>query len=336
MKYVTIKDIANNLGISKSTVSRALNGDEKNVKKETLKKILSTAQQMGYKKNTLAVNLRMKSTRTIGIIVPEMTTPFYMNFISSAQNWLNEQGYRVILALSDESIEAERINLLMFEDYRVEGIIISVCHDKANLEIYQKFLNQNIPLVFFDRTIATLPVPKIKINDYIQSCFMVEHLIRVGCRKIVHLAGPQYIPNAIERKKGYKDTLEKFHIIFHDTLIMEIGVGVEDGAKAIETLLLMNIEFDAIFCFTEMQALGAKRSLQEHGFKIPNDVAISCMSGTSLSTLVHPALTAVEQPIAKMAETAGRLIIDKINNPTLKDETIILESEMFIRGSSKK
>lgn len=336
MKYATMMDIAKALGISKSTVSRALSGDNKNVNKDTLKKILYTAHEMGYKKNELAVNLRMKSTRTIGIVVPEMTTPFYMNFISSAQSKLNEQGYRVILALSNESPNAERINLLMFEDYRVEGVIISACHNKANLEIYQDFLKQKIPLVFFDRTITTLPVPKIKIDDYIQSCFMVEHLIRLGCKRIVHIAGPHYIQNAIERKKGYKDTMEKFHLYANKSLIIVAGVSVEDGAEAVETLLSMKVEFDAIFCFTEMQALGAKRSLQEHDIKIPNDVAISCMSGTSLSTLVHPSLTAVEQPVEKMAETAVVQIIEQINNFSLKDETIILNSEMFIRNSSKK
>src|SRR5574344_1312830 len=140
MKYTTIKDIAAALNVSKSTVSRALRGDIKNVNKETLQKILDTANEMGYKRNELAVNLRMRSTRTIGIVVPEMVTPFYMNFVTVAQNMLNEYGYRTLLALSNENFDTERNNLLMFEDYRVEGILISACHNKANLKTYQDLI----------------------------------------------------------------------------------------------------------------------------------------------------------------------------------------------------
>lgn len=334
MKYTTIKDIAAALNVSKSTVSRALRGDIKNVNKETLQKILDTANEMGYKRNELAVNLRMRSTRTIGIVVPEMVTPFYMNFVTVAQNMLNEYGYRTLLALSNENFDTERNNLLMFEDYRVEGILISACHNKANLKTYQDLINRNIPLVFFDRTISDLSVPKVKIDDYIKSFFMVEHLIRNNKCKILHLAGPDYIYNAIERKRGYRDALEKFHIDYNPNYVIKTGVDVEDGAEAVEKALQEHIEFDAIFSFTEMQALGAKRSLQEHNISIPQQVAISCMSGTRLSTLVHPSLTAVEQPVKEMARTAVRLVIDKINDFSIPDETVTLESTMIIRKST--
>ena len=135
MKYTTIIDIAKQLGISKSTVSRALRNDDQNVNIETKKKILALAEEMGYTRNEMAVNLRHKSTKTIGIVVPEMITPFYMKFITCAQQILNRQGYRVALAQSHESTEAELANLKMFEDYRVEGILISVCHTSKNLDV---------------------------------------------------------------------------------------------------------------------------------------------------------------------------------------------------------
>ena len=180
MKYTTIIDIAKELGISKSTVSRALRDDDYNVSKETKQKILEAAERLGYKRNELAVNLRKQSTRTIGIVVPEMITPFYMNFITRAQEILNKAGYRVTLAQSHEDVEAERLNLQMMEDYRVEGILISVCHDKKNHELYQSLLDKHIPLVFFDRTVADISAPKVQINDYIKAFFMVEYLIRSG------------------------------------------------------------------------------------------------------------------------------------------------------------
>lgn len=334
MKYVTIIDIAKALNISKSTVSRALRGDNQNVSKETRDNILSMAEKLGYSRNELAVNLRKQSTRTIGIVVPEMLTPFYMNFITLAQQELNQKGYRVTLAQSHENPKAELTNLQMFEDYRVEGILISACHAEENTETYKRLIQKGIPMVFFDRTITAFPVSKVKIDDYIKAFFLVENLIRNGRKRIVHLAGPSYIQNAIERKKGYIDALEKFHMPYQAEFIIDAGVDFEGGEKAIDILLKNGIEFDAIFSFTEMSALGAKSNLQKHNIQIPEQVAIACISGTDLCTLVHPSITAVEQPVKQMAEEASNLIIQKIENPELPDKTIVLEANTVYREST--
>ena len=334
MRYITIKDIAAALGLSKSTVSRALNGDSKNVSKETLQKIVEMASKMGYRRNELAVNLRLRSTRIIGIMIPEMTTTFSMSFITAAQGLLHQQGYRVILALSDENPEAERVNLAMFDNARVEGILISACHNTANLDVYRSFLDRHIPMVFFDRTISEISVPGVKSNDYTQSFFMVEHLIRSGKKQILHLTGPRHIQNTIDRKKGYRDALAKVHIPYDSRYAIESGVSVDDGANAIEKVLSLGIPFNAVFCFTETQALGAKRTLQEHNIVIPGEVAICCMSGTALSTLVHPPLTAVEQKVDEMAAIAVRLILEKINDFSIPNQTITLESNIIIRKST--
>lgn len=334
MKYTTILDIARELGVSKSTVSRALQGDDRNVNKETKKKILELAEKLGYKRNELAVNLRKQSTRTIGIVVPEMVTPFYMNFITYAQKMLNRQGYRVTLAQSHEDPEAERANLQMMEDYRVEGILISVCHNRKNLDIYRQLIEKGIPLVFFDRTVDEIAAPKVGIDDYIKAFFMVEHLVRGGKKNIVHLAGPAYIRNALERQRGYKDALEKFHLPYKEEYVINAGVNFTDGEKAVEELIGRGLPFDAIFCFTEMSALGAKSCLQKHHFSIPDDIAICCISGTALCMLVHPSVTTVEQPVELMAQTATELIIEKLENPTVTGRKVVLDAEMIIRDST--
>ncbi len=334
MKYATILDIARELGISKSTVSRALAGDDKNVNSETKKRILEIADRLGYKRNELAVNLRKQSTRTIGIVVPELVTPFYMNFITYAQQLLNKQGYRVTLAQSHEDPEAERNNLQMLEDYRVEGILISVCHTQKNLETYRRLIEQGIPMVFFDRTINDLSVPCVKIDDYLKAFFMVEHLIRMGRKNIVHLAGPSYILNAGEREKGYKDALEKFHIPFRREYVIEANVDFPGGEKAMEQLLAKGLPFDAIFSFTEMSALGAKSYLQKHHYAIPEQVAVACISGTDLCVLVHPSVTAVEQPVRQMAEEAVRLLIEKLEQPEVPNKTVVVDAETVYREST--
>ena len=335
MRYVTIKDIAAALGISKSTVSRALNGDTSNVGKETLKKIVETAREMGYRRNEVAVNLRANSNRVIGVLVPEITTPFSMSFISEVQKIMVEHGYRVSIAFSNEDPELEKANLEMFRDGRVEGLLISSCHSTANLATYQDLISRRLPIVFFDRIISDgIKAPCVRSNDHIKSFFMVENLIRQGRKKILHLAGPDHIQNAVLRRKGYREAMEKFKLPSGQEMIVSCGVDVEDAAKAIDSVIERGIEFDAIFCFTETQALGAKRCLQEHNIAIPGDVAISCLSGTILSTLVYPPITAAEQQVDEMAKIASELLLEKINDYQAPDRTIVLDAKIKERNST--
>lgn len=144
-------DIARELGISKSTVSRALSGDTSNVKAETLQKIMKTAHRMGYHRNDLAVHLRQQRTHNIGIIIPEIITTFYMTFINEVQAILRKQGYKVMIAISSENPKQERENLLMMEQLRVDGILMSVCDKDQNVDLYNKVIERGIPIVFFDK-----------------------------------------------------------------------------------------------------------------------------------------------------------------------------------------
>lgn len=334
MRYVTIKDIAAELGISKSTVSRALNDDSRNVSASTMKKIQETALKMGYRRNEMAVNLRSRSNHVIGISVPEMSTAFSMRFVSEAQKILMEKGYRVSIAFSDESPEIEKANLETFNVLRVDGLLISPCHNKANLETYRKFLNARVPLVFFDRIIPELDVPMVRSNDYIKSFFMVEHLIYNGCRKILHLCGPEHIHNSIDRKKGWRDAIEKFHIPYDVNYCIPCGMSIEDGAEAISKAMERGLDFDSVFCFTEIQALGAKQKLQELGKRIPEDVAICTMSGTRLSKFVYPQITASEQQVGRMAEIAIDMLFAKIEDYNSPNESVTLDGKIVKRAST--
>ena len=165
MKYVTIIDIAKALGLSKSTVSRALSGDTHNVKPATMQRICEMADRMGYQRNEMAVNLRKQSTRNIGIIIPEVVTSFFMSFIQQAQLELRKQGYRTLIAVSNEDAEQEADNLLMFEQCRVEGIIMSVCHKNKNNDLYKRVMAHGIPIVFFDRVVHDIEASQVHIDD---------------------------------------------------------------------------------------------------------------------------------------------------------------------------
>lgn len=334
MKHITINDLAKQLGLSKSTVSRALSNDH-NISKETKDRVVTLADHLGYRRNELAVNLRQKQTRSIGIIVPEIVTPFFMSVITELQNTLNVlYGYRVLISQSNEDSDIELAHLRMMEDFRVDGILISVCHSKNNIPEYQRLKQKGIPLVFFDRSIPLFSASKIQINDYTKSFFLVEHLIRSGRKRIMHIAGPDYIYNSVERKKAYLDALTKFSIQHDPALFFSCELSVDATEERVKKAFDDGIQIDAVFCFTETQALGVKKLLEKRKILVPEDVAIACMSGTILSTLVFPTLTTVEQPVSLIADAAIELLLEKINDPKLADRTIIVDAEIKIRESS--
>lgn len=335
-KYVTILDIARELGISKSTVSRALSGDTSNVKAATIEKILETAQRMGYHRNELAVNLRKQSTHNIGIIIPEIITSFYMNFVNHVQSILRKEGYKVIIAVSNETPEQERENIQMMEQIRVDGILMSVCDKDKNQDLYNKVIERGIPIVFFDRTLERKQASQVRMDDNIMSFFMVEALIDQGRKHIVHIPGPSYIRNGYDRLVGYREALEKHLIMYDADYVLPPALSADEGAKVMEDFLQRHITFDAVFGFTETALLGAKTTLQKHGFRIPEDVALCCMSGTALSTLVHPTITAVEQPVGRWQ---GRLVdcswhICKM--PTSKQRTSCCEERQSFENLSRR
>ena len=335
-KYITIKDIANELGISKSTVSRALSGDSSNVKAETMQLITETARRMGYHRNEMAVSLRKQSSHNIGIIIPEIVTSFYMTFISHVQAILREHGYNVLIAASNENYVQERENIDMMERCMVDGLLISVCDKDRNADIYRRIMSHGTPMVFFDRTVESVEASQVRLDDYIMSFFMVEQLIRSGCRQIVHIPGPSRIRNGYERLRGYRDALEKFHIAYNPDLVLPPALSAEEGSMVMSNFLAKNIAFDAVFGFTETALLGAKNLMQKRGLHIPEDVCVCCMAGTTLCTLVHPTITAVEQPARAMAAEACRLLMAKISDSDKQVEDVVLRGEIVERESTVK
>lgn len=333
MKHVTIKDIANHLTLSISTVSRALT-DDKNIRRETKEKVLAAAKTLGYRPNPVATNLKYGRTNTVGVIVPEMVTPFASQVIEGIQKVLYAKGLKVIIAQSDENPQREKENLQLMESFMVDGIIICLCHHAENRALYTRLQEEGIPMVFFDRIPEDKDASKVIVDDYAKSFFMMEHLIRSGRRRIAHLQAPSYIYNSVERFRGYKDALTKFRIPYDDSLVIKTGMTIDDGRRAAEQLTRANTSFDALFAFTDTLAIGAMNYLREQGISIPEEVAIASFSGTILSTIVYPQLTTVEQPLEEMGEAAARLMLEKINDPSAANRTIVLDAKIRVRGST--
>ena len=333
MKHVTIKDIARSLCISVSTVSRALT-DDKNIRRETREAVLSEAERLGYRRNPVAMNLKMGRTNTIGVIVPEMHTPYASQVVAGIQSVLYKNNQKVMIAESDENPDRERESLQMMEEFMVDGLIVSLCSYKHNIETYRRLANEGVAIVFYDRIPHGMDdMPQVMVDDNNDSYFMAEHLIRLGCRRIAYLYGPDDVYNAVERGRGYREAMEKFQI-YDPRLIVKTGMTFADGAAAVDSLVRQGIEFDAVYAFTDTLAIGAMNRLREKGRCIPEDVAVAGFSGTELSTIVFPQLTTVEPPLTEMGQRAAELVLEKVRNPEAENRKIVLRTEMKCRAST--
>ncbi|AZA77290.1 LacI family transcriptional regulator [Chryseobacterium sp. G0186] len=334
MKRITIKDLSKFLSLSTSTISRALLND-KNVNEETRKRVLDAAHTLGYKPNLTALSLQSGHSKTIGVVVPEMITPFSARVLKGIQNILYPIGYRIIITQSDEDPMIERKNLQLLEEFNVDAIIINLCHETQNNDVYQSIMDLGIPLVFFDRIPhKSLDVSKVIVNDYITASLMVEYLIKTGRKRIVHIMGPSTIRNVTERMNGYKRILMKYNIFDENLIIQTNGMTFQDGKDTIKQLLNRNIEFDSIFAFSDTLAMGAMHYLLEQKIRIPEDVAIASFSGTELSSMVYPQLTSVQQPLEKMGEIAAELALEKIKDNSMPSRSIMLDAELVYRAST--
>ncbi|MFR9648921.1 MAG: LacI family DNA-binding transcriptional regulator [Rikenellaceae bacterium] len=329
-KRVTIKDIARELDLSTSTVSRALAND-KNIRSQTQSRVLSKAKELGYSPNPIATNLKFGCTNSIGVIVPEMVTPFASAVIEGIQSVLHEKGLRVMIANSNESSEQEAENLNLMQQFMVDGVIISLCDYSANRELFDKFRESGIPLLFYDRIPHGIEEStQVVINDYTSAFFLVEELIRSGRKRIAYLAGPKYIYNSKERERGYRDAMRKFSLEVEPSMVVTAGVSFDDGAAAVD-----RVEgCDAIFAFTDTLAIGAMNRLVRNGVRVPQDVAVAGFSGTELSTIVTPELTSVVAPLFQMGVRSAEIILDMIADYNAKPYIETLESEITLRRST--
>jgi len=334
MKHVTIKDIAKQLVVSVSTVSRALN-DDPNIRKETRDLIIETAQRMGYRRNPVAMNLKNGYTKTIGVLVPEMTTPYAARVIEGIQHVCYANNYKVLIASASEDWEKERSNLEIMKQFMIDGIIACSCDYHKNTELFKEIIASGVPIVFYDRIPYGINAPQVIIDDETKAFFLVEHLIKNGCKHIAYIgADSNMVYNTVLRHRGYRDALERHGLAYNPEIDIEAdGLSYGSGAAAVDRIL--NLKFDAIFAFTDTLAIGAMNRLKSLGRRIPKDVAVAGFSGTEISTIVSPQLTTVEPPQFEMGRRAAELVIKHINQQDEETEKICVDAIITYRDSTE-
>lgn len=336
-KYTTIKDIAKYLGLSTSTVSRALN-DSWEINSETKAKVLETAKLLNYRPNLIAQNLQHKSSGVIGLVIPEFTSGFFPRIILGIQDVLYEENYQLLITQSNESLEHELQNLCLLEGNMVEGILLSITREGSNAEEYRRIIDSGIPIVFFNRVCPHTKASKVIVDDRKMAFQAVEHLIKSGCKRIMHLTGPRNLPLTEERKAGYLDALKKYEYKIDENYIVEAGVLMEKGVMAMEKFLLSGYNIpDAIFAFNDPVAIGAMNVIKKNNLRIPDDIALVGFSEDQLASVVDPPLTSVVQPNYEMGKVAAKLLIEQIKSPLKSNLSLVrLDATLNIRASSSR
>ena len=313
-KNLTLKQIAKELDVSISTVSKALkNSDE--ISEATRQKIQAFAKLYNYKPNNIALSLKNRKTKTIAVIIPEIVHDFFAMVISGIENLANQYGYNVLICISNESYEREVINMEMLASGSIDGFVISLSKEtqaKKDYHHVKEIINQGMPVVMFDRVTREVYTDKVIIDDVLATQEAIQYFISKGRRKIGFITTPDYISVGRLRTEGHKRTLEANGIEVDENLILRI----EDESKMdtmIEEFFDKN-KFDAVMAVNELYAVNVLKTALRRGFKIPEDLLLIAFTDGVISRNSIPSISTVKQNAFKMGEIAARLLIQKLES----------------------
>ena len=335
---ITIKDLARELNLSTSTISRALQ-NHPNISKNTIREVQKLATKLRYFPNSMGSNLRRQKTNLIGIIVPRIDIIFHSRAISGIEKIANKLGYNIIICQSNDSYEREVANTGTLLINMVEGVIGCLARNTKNYSHYARFKEYNIPLVFYDRVCYEIEASKVVIDDCESAYKATEHLISIGCRRIAHIAGNQSTGIYVSRLEGYKASLKNNNLPLSDDLIcFTEHLNYEAGIECAVRLAGLSQIPDGIFCANDYTAISAIQFFKKRDFKIPEDIAIVGFSNYPVSKIIEPALTTIDDHAFEMGQTAAKLLIRQIEekNPNISSETVVLKTDLIIRESTQR
>ena len=332
MKRISQREIANLLGVNVSTVSRALRGLE-GVSQELRQEILALAKEKGYRPNPFAVSLRYDTTRTIGIIVPDVSFNHYAHIVKRIEAEARNEGYMCIITDSDDKYETEKNCLDLLVNMHVEGIIICPSQETNDFSHILKAKKTHIPIVLFDRA-ADIDVASVIINDADSARQVTNALVDSGAKRIAFLGGPNKMKQTSERKHGYLETLRERNIPIRKELVKCNYISYNSGLTDTFELLDLPEPPDAIIASHGMLATSALKAIESRGLRIPDDVALVGYMSDGVSDVSTPRISFVKQNQREIGTKAFRLLSDQLNGDTCVQH-VIVEARLELRESTK-
>lgn len=333
---VTMKEIAKKLGVSVSTVSRAMK-DSPELHPDTKKRIVEMAKSMNYQYNLLAQSLRISRSKVLGVIVPELTSHFFSSNISGIQDTAYKRGYNIMICQSNESFEQEKANIRTLVSSQVDGLLISLSRETKTYEHLKDIYDRGIPFIMFDRVTEEIPVSKITVDDAHGAYLVVKHLLEQGCRKIAYFSGPEDLYISKKRKEGYLEALAEYGIAEKDSKVYFTDLTLEMNRQVTLDMLESGDLPDAIFAMIDPVAVDVMIVLKEKGIKIPDQIALAGFTNNPTSAVVEPSLTTVSQPGYEMGQLAANHLLDQLEEIVPDDpQSFVLLTTLVPRNSSKK
>jgi len=333
MAHATQLDIARKLNVTRITVSKALR-NHPDISAEMKKKVLDTAEALGYVPNLIAQNLTSKRTFTLGVVIPDLENSFFAYAADSIIDAATEKNYNVFVTVSRENQNSEKLNIQKLIGMRVDGLLVCVSQQTTNPQIFNHIKKLNIPLVFFDRQFEGLSFPSITFNDRNGAIVALEKIIEKGYTKIAHIAGYSNVSIGKQRCTGYKEALKKNGIKINPEWIIEGGFEVKDGYNAFMKLYHSNNLPEIIFTVNDRAALGVYHAAKEVGVKIPEDIGIAAFGFNEIAQTFTPPLSIINQNPRKIGLAATNMLIEEIQNKNADKKNQITIEEEFLWNDS--
>lgn len=333
-KHTSLKDIAQALGVSVPTVSRALK-DSPDISRALCEKAKRMAREMNYRPNPFALSLRKNAPRIIGVVVPDIVTHFFASILNGIENMAVKNGYFVIITTSHESYEHEKRNVENLVNMRVEGIIACLSQETTDYSHFAELKDINMPLIMFDRVCLTDQFSSVVADGEHSAQMATQHLLDNGCKRVAFIGGANHLDIVKRRKHGYLEALRNNKMPIEKELVVCRKIDYEEGKIAAETLLALPNPPDAILAMNDTLAFAAIEVIKSHGLRVPNDVALIGYTDEQHANYIEPKLSAVSHQTYEMGETACLLLIDQIRGDKAIRQ-VMIPTHLQIRESSIK
>ncbi|MDU0370315.1 LacI family DNA-binding transcriptional regulator [Hymenobacter endophyticus] len=333
----SITDLAQQLGVSVSTVSRALS-DHPGISDTTKKRVWKLAKELHYQPNHMAAGLRKGRSNLLGVLVPHIDGHFFTLVVKGIETIASKAGYNIMICQSNEDVTHERKNIETLLSAQVEGILVSMSRTTRDFKHFEKVRKQEIPLVFFDRVLDGLDVSAVVLDDREGGYQSTKHLIKQGCRRIAHFGGPQHLNIYKHRRQGYIDALLEAGLPLEEELIFYCDMTLEDGIAGMQKMLALPNPPDAVFSASDFSVVGALQELKRRKLRVPQDIALAGFSNETFTSLTEPMLTSVDQRCEQMGQSAVRLFLEmrEEHSSTFSPRRVVLQPDLLVRESSER
>lgn len=335
MNSVNLKQLAQELNLSVSTVSRALR-DSWEISTPTKKRVFDLAKKMNFQPNPYASSLRKHRSRTIAVVIPEVANNFFALAIKGIETVAREKGYHVLIYITNEDVAEEAAIASSLQSGRVDGVILSLCGAAQDTRHLLELQQRNIPLVFFDRVSEGVTAPKVMTNDCESGFIATEHLIKAGCKRVAHLTISMSLSISNKRQQGYEDALRRYEQSPEQELIVHCGKEEAENYRMIRELLAAEKRPDGIFASVEKLAVQVYHVCRDLGLRIPEDVKVISFSNLVTASLLNPSMTTIAQPAYDMGKEAATILFRRLEKKyiVVPEDRVMLPARLEIRDST--